>query len=148
MREIKTEIDISAPAEKVWDILMDINNWQQWNPIINQASGIAAAGSKLTITMKGKEGKNGPKYMPVIINFDAPNLFQWRAKMMAGFLFTNDKIFELKEIDSGTQLIHKEAFGGILVPMFWGNLQQHVPAMLDAMNEALKKSVESSSNQN
>ena len=141
MREIQTEIEIAAPLIKVWNILTDFDNWNEWNPIVNQASGVASLGSKLDITMCGKEGKggkDGPKYMPIITNLDEPTFFRWRAKMMAGFIFTNDKIFELEESDSGTRLIHKEAFSGILIPMFWSNLNKHVPSMLKSMNEALK----------
>ena len=61
---------------------------------------------------------------------------------MAGFLFTNDKVFELEETRFGTRLVHKELFGGILVPLFWGKLNSAVPSMLKSMNEALKKMAE------
>ena len=144
MRELRTEIEIATPATKVWSILTDFDNWKEWNPIVTQASGTASLGSKLSITMCGKDGKDGPKYMPSVTIFDEPKLFRWRAKMMAGFLFTNDKVFELEETASGTRLIHIEAFGGILVPMFWGNLNKHVPSMLKSMNDALKIKIEKS----
>ena len=143
MRELQTEIEISAPISKVWSILTDFDNWKDWNPI-SQASGAASLGSKLTITMCADKGKKPMKYMPVVTSFDAPKHFRWRGKMMAGFLMTNDKEFELQEIDSGTRLIHKELFSGLLVPMFWGKLNSGVVPMLTAMNEALKKRVESS----
>jgi uncharacterized protein YndB with AHSA1/START domain len=48
MREIRTEIDIAAPVTKVWNILTDFNQWNEWNPIVNQASGLATSGAKLT----------------------------------------------------------------------------------------------------
>ncbi len=44
MREIRTEIEIAVPPTKVWSILMDFDNWKEWSPIINQASGVAALG--------------------------------------------------------------------------------------------------------
>lgn len=147
MREIQTEIEISASLNTVWDVITDIGNWKEWSPIIVDASGASSPGSKLSITMIGEDGKDGPKYMPVITNNEKPNYFRWRAKMMAGFLFTNDKIFELEETDSGTLLTHKEAFGGILVPMFWSKLKEHVPSMLNSMNEALKIKIENSSSE-
>ena len=106
MREVRTEVEIAAPLKEVWSILTDFNSWKEWNPIVNQASGTASLGSKLRITMGGKNGKDGPKYMPVVTSFEEPKYFRWRATMMAGFLFTNDKVFELKENGAGTQLIH------------------------------------------
>lgn len=142
MREIRTEVKIAAPARKVWSILTAFDRWKEWNPIINQVSGTAALGSKLSVTMRGPGGKDGPKYMPVVTNFEEPKLFRWRGKMMSGFLFTNDKVFQLEETGSGTRLIHKELFSGMLVPLFWRKLNEHVPSMLKSMNEALKRTVE------
>jgi hypothetical protein len=137
MRELRTEIDIAAPITKVWNILTDFDHWKDWNPI-SQASGAASLGSKLTITMGGCEGKDGMKYRPIITHLEEPKSFRWRGVMMAGFLFTNDKVFELEETSSGTRLIHREEFSGLLVPMFWGKLNQGALPMLKSMNDALK----------
>lgn len=121
MQEIKTEIEISTPPSKVWSILIDINNWQEWSPIINASSGEASIGSKLSITMMGKEeGRDGPKYNPIIEELNEPQYFRWSAQMLAGFIFTNDKIFELEETKSGTRLTHIETFKGLLAPLFCG----------------------------
>lgn len=142
MREIRSEIEIAAPISKVWSLLTDFNSWKEWNPITNEASGDATIGSKLSFTMCGKNGKDGPKYSPTVIVCENPTLFRWRVKMMAGLLFTNDRIFELKETSTGTHLVNTEAFGGAMAAMSWGKLKQFVPPMLNSMNEALKKLAE------
>ena len=142
MRTLLTEIEIDAPVEKVWDILMDFEHWSDWNPIIKAGSGKAALESELSITMNGKDGKNGPKYAPVITIFEAPKDFRWRAKMIAGFIFTNDKVFELEPTSTGTRLIHKEEFGGLMVGLFWSKLNDGVVPMLNSMNKALKEHAE------
>jgi len=145
VQEIRTEIEISAPPSKVWSLLTDIDQWQEWSPIINESMGNAEVGETLEITMIGKEeGKNGPKYSPVITQLEEPKYFRWRAKMMAGFIFTNDKIFELVETKNGTRLIHKELFSGLLAPIFCGQMEQGVPPMLNSMNQALKEMAEKS----
>jgi hypothetical protein len=141
MREVRTDVEISAPIAKVWSVLMDFDNWKTWNPISN-ASGTASLGSKLNVEMCGKDGKAKQKYISVVTEFKKPKTFRWRAKMMAGFLFTNDKVFELEETLSGTRLIHKELFSGLLVPMFWSHFEKNVPSMLKTMNEALRKTAE------
>ena len=141
VREIRTEIEISAPPAKVWSILTEIGRWKEWSPVIVDASGNASLGSKLSITMCGKDGKKGkagPTYEPVITVFEAPKNFQWRATMLAGFIFTNGKVLELEESASGTRLVHKETFSGMMVPMMWGQMENSVPQMLNSMNEALK----------
>ncbi len=143
MREIKTEIEISAPVAQVWGILTNIDDWANWSPIINQSNGNAALGSAVNITMMSKEeGKDGPNYSPVITILDEQKLFRWRAKVLAGFIMTNDKVFELEETASGTRLIHKELFSGMMVPLFWSSVEKNVPTMLNTMNEALKTKAE------
>ena len=143
VQEIKTAIEISAPPSKVWPVLVDVNGWQQWNPIISHSSGTAAVGSKLSITMVGKEeGKDGPKYSPIITELDEPHYYRWRAHMLAEFIFTNEKIIELEKTDTGTRLTHIETFSGLLAPIMCGQMEIGVPPMLNSMNHALKKLAE------
>ena len=146
MRELRTEIEIAASTNKIWSILTDLERWGKWNPLVDTASGNTSLGSKLSITMRCEDGKDDPKYTPTITDFEKPKFFRWRATMMAGFLFTNDKIFELVETDSGTRLIHTEAFSGIFVPLFWGKLREGILPMLKTMNDALKIEAEKSPN--
>ena len=145
MREIRTEIEIAAPPTKVWSILIDVDNWKDWNPIVNQASGVASLGSELSFTMRGDDGKDGPSYKPIVTDFVEPKFFRWRGKMMAEFIMTNDKVFELEETGSGIRLIHKELFSGMMVPIMWSKFDEGVPPMLKSMNDALKRKAEKSS---
>ncbi len=142
MKEIKTEIEINAPLEKVWSVLTDFNNWKNWNPMVSDVSGVPSLGSKLSVSMCGKDGKAAQKYQPTITIFASPKLFSWRAKMGAEFLFTNDKIFELEKTSSGCRLVHKELFSGLMVTLFWKKMEAFVPGMLSSMNSALKKQIE------
>jgi len=143
VQEITTEIDISAPPEKVWGILTDIDNWQEWSPIIRNSRGTPAAGSELTITMAGKnEGEEGPTYQPVITDLEKPRYLRWRAKMLTGFIFTNYKVLELEASGTGTRLVHKEMFKGLLAPIMCGQMEKGVPPMLNSMNQALKELAE------
>ena len=138
MREVRTEIKINAPKAKVWDILMDFDTWAEWNPIVTKAGGSAAIGEALTMTMAGPDGGDAQSYSPVITEFSPPDSFRWNAKMGASFLFSNDKILELTETESGTHLVHSETFSGLMAAMMWGKMKAGVPPMLNSMNEALK----------
>ncbi len=142
MQEITTEIEIAAPPEKVWAILTDFNNWNKWNTTITKTSGDAALGSQLNISMRGHDGKDSNSYSPVITKLEAPKLLRWRAKMLAEFLFSNEKIVELKATDAGTKVIHKETFEGLMVKMFWSKMESGVPPILNKMNKALKETAE------
>lgn len=143
MQTVKTEIEIQAPPEKVWGIITDIGNWKEWSPTINASQGEAVVGSTVTITMMGKEaGKDGPEYSPKIIAMDEAKYFHWRAHMIAGFVFTNDKIIELERTDTGTKVTHKETFKGLMAALMKGQMEKGVPPMLNAMNNALKNIAE------
>ncbi len=143
MQTITTEIDIAAPPEKVWGILVDVEKWQAWSPVINASSGDAAVGSSVSITMIGKDaGKDGPTYSPEILQLDEPRILHWRAHMLTGFVFTNDKIIELQKTDTGTKLIHKETFKGMMAVLMKGQMEKGVSPILNAMNEALKQQAE------
>lgn len=83
-----------------------------------------------------------PTWNPIVNKVIGKASFRWRAKMIAKVLFTNDKIITLKESANGTQLSHVEAFSGLLVPLFWGKLEQGVIPMLTKMNKALQEKVE------
>lgn len=142
LHEVRTEIDIAAPPEKVWAIISDIDAWQEWNPIINASKGVAAEGYTLSITMVGKDGVDGPKYFPTIKHFEEPKYFHWQAEMITSAIMTNDKVFELEAIPSGTRLVHKELFTGMMVPIFCNKFDENVPPMLNSMNQALKELAE------
>ena len=143
LHEVRTEIDIVATPEEVWAVLSDINSWHEWSPIINHSVGDAELGSKLSIIMIGeRKYQDGPEYQPIITHINAPVYFHWRAEMLAGFVMTNDKVFELQATSNGTRLVHKELFTGMLVPIFSNKFDENIPLMLNAMNQALKVRVE------
>ena len=143
-KQLRTEIQISAPINQVWQVLTDFDHWKDWNPTVKQAGGSASVGSKLSISMSGGDCKE-MSYQPHVAEANSPTMFRWRATMIAGFLFTNDRVFELKEKNGGTELIHKEEFSGLMVPVFWKKMNQFVVPILEKMNKALKDKLEASS---
>ena len=142
MRELRTEIQIAAPIGRVWQVLTDFDHWQDWNPMVNQVSGNATLGSKLNITMRGPDAKDAMTYQPTLLEVNPPRSLRWRATMMSGMIFTNDRVFELSEKNGGTVLVNKEEFSGLMVPLFWGKMNQFVVPMLEKMNKALKDKLE------
>ena len=39
MKEIKTEIAINAPIDKIWNTLLDFKSYPNWNPFIIKVMG-------------------------------------------------------------------------------------------------------------
>ena len=95
--------------------------------------------------MRGPNAKDAMNYQPIVIEVNPPKSFRWRATMLSGLLFTNDRVFELKEINGMTELVNKEEFSGLMVPFFWNKMNGFVVPMLEKMNKALKEKVENKS---
>jgi uncharacterized membrane protein len=53
MRKFSTSIDIAAPAERVWQVMSDIDRWHEWTPSITSVkrlgAGALAIGSRALI---------------------------------------------------------------------------------------------------
>ena len=143
MRELRTEVKIKASIERVWEVLVDFGNWNEWNPTVKEINGESSIGSKLMITMIGEDCKE-MTYQSVVLQLIPPKIFRWRAKMLAGFIFKNDRVFELEEKEGQTILVHKEEYSGLMVPISWNKISQFALPVLEKMNEALKNKIEKS----
>jgi uncharacterized protein YndB with AHSA1/START domain len=67
-RVLATHIDIAAAPERVWEVLVDLPAWNEWNPFIPSIAGRLEVGTRLRMTvrppgMKAMEFK--PKVMAV-----------------------------------------------------------------------------------
>lgn len=142
MQQVITEIEISAPPEKVWSILTNFNHWTEWNTTITKASGETAINTQLNITMSNEIGKDSNAYSPIITQLEAPKRLRWQAKMMANFLFKNEKLVELEATETGTKMMHTEFFSGLMVKVFWGKMKDGVPLIMHKMNQDLKAAAE------
>ncbi|WP_081622464.1 SRPBCC domain-containing protein [Gordonia kroppenstedtii] len=71
-REVR---DISATPEQVYDVLTDLDGYDQWNPWVVRASGTVAAGSKVDVwpLLRGKE----QHYRHRILEADRGRRFVW-----------------------------------------------------------------------
>ena len=46
MKEIQTEIEINASAEKVWRVLIDFAAYSEWNPFVRRVEGEVSVGAR------------------------------------------------------------------------------------------------------
>ena len=142
MKEIKAEINIASTSNKVWETLMDLENWSQWNPIVNNIQGNLIVGSELSITMSDSKGTDAKKYRATITELNKEKRFSFIATMMAKFMFSAERIIEIKPTEKDALFIQREIYTGIMVSLFWKKLSTDALGMLNSMNEALKKEVE------
>ena len=145
MKELKTEINISAPKEKVWDILTDFERYPRWNPFIKSIKGTLKVRQRLEVQVQPPDS-GVFKFKPKVTSFKHQQEFSWLGSLLMYGIFDGRHIFEIEEnSDGSTTLIHREEFSGILVPFMWKQLNTKTRDGFELMNEALKKLAENES---
>ena len=58
MPKFEREVEIDAPVQKVWDVMIDPNHWPQWLPGVNAPLTVTSTGSEISAEWVG-EGQSG-----------------------------------------------------------------------------------------
>jgi len=142
MRSIKTEIIINASTEKVWDILMDHENYPNWNPFIKQISGVTEKGNSLSVTMQ-IENKNPMNFKPEVLTNKKLQEFRWKGKLFVSGLFDGEHYFLLEQLSQNqTKFIQGENFSGLLSGLLFKMIGKDTETGFNAMNEAIRLQIE------
>ncbi len=135
--QLHTTIDIPAPVEQVWKVLMDWKSYPDWNPFISQLMGQPNVGAQLSARIAGMS------FRPIVTALEPHKHFGWSGKLWFKGLFDGAHQFRLEPLPNGyTRLHHSESFSGLLVPIFKGQLLGKTQKGFEAMNQALKAQVE------
>jgi len=141
-KEIKTQIQINASPEKVWQVLTDFENQGKWNPFIRSITGSVNKGNKIKVVL-GPQGSKPMTFKPTVLAFDQNREFRWLGNLLFPGIFDGEHIFQLlKNEDGSTTFIHGEKFKGILVGLMAKKLDTEIKAGFEDMNRALKNRVE------
>jgi len=141
MKEIRTEIKINAPAEKVWNVLSDFEAYPEWNPFVKYIKGTVAVNNKIE-THIAPPGANAMTFKPRVLKFDTNKELRWLGHLLIPGLFDGEHIFELMANGNTTTFVQREEFRGILIPLFKKMLDVNTRQGFEAMNKALKERAE------
>ena len=140
--EINTQIIINAPPDKVWAVLIDFENYRNWNLFIKNIKGAPKVGSQISVSIAPPEGKR-MKFKPTVLAFEPNKEFSWIGKLLCKGVFDGEHKFELIDNGNGTTTFnHSETFKGILVSLFKKQLENSTRKGFELMNKNLKKWVE------
>jgi len=142
VHEIRTEIEIDAPVERVWDVLADFPSHAAWNPFVRSIQGRPAQGEKLVVHIQPPGGK-GMTFKPTVLVAEPRKELRWLGRLLFPGLFDGEHYFLLDPLPSGgTRLVHGEKFSGLLVAMARSSLDDGTRRGFMAMNDALKARAE------
>lgn len=141
-REIHTEIDIAAPASRVWQMLTDFEAHSSWNPFIRLLKGEVRQGARLEVLM-GPPGGREYGFKPTIVKLEPERELRWLGHLWIPGLFDGEHRFVIEpQGQSSVRFIQAERFTGLLVGLLMRNLEAGTREGFEVMNEALKRRAE------
>jgi len=141
--EVRTEIDIEASEDRIWEVLTNFEDFPNWNPFITRLSGTPEVGEKFEVTIHPPDS-NPMTFKPTCEEAVPGKQLRWLGTVILPRIFDGEHIFEIEDKGDGTsRFIQRENFRGILVPFMRKMLNNNTRRGFEAMNQALKDKCES-----
>lgn len=139
MKELRSQIEIEAPAERVWQVLTDFAAYPEWNPFIRRVSGRPEVEEQLVVRMR-PSGTRGLTFRPTVTRVEPNRQLHWLGHLLVPGLFDGEHMFEIEELDPDRVLfIQREVFKGLLVPLLARSLDRDTRRGFEEMNRALRE---------
>src|SRR5919199_2888663 len=125
MKRLHTEIEIHAPAERVWELLTDFAAYPQWNPFIRNISGRPVAGERLEVRLEPPGGR-GMTFKPRVLDAESERELRWLGRLLVPGLFDGEHSFTIEALeDDRVRFAQREVFRSLLVPLFARSLDNN-----------------------
>jgi len=137
VRQLVAEIEIAAPAQRVWEILTDVAAYREWNPFMPRLDGEVRVGARLRarLVIAG-----APTLRPRlrVTRVDPGRELAWVGR---GPLVRGERTMRIEPLDARrVRFAQRTEFTGPITPLL-GWLDRYRPGM-QAMNAALKARAE------
>ena len=147
MKVLHSEIEIDTPAERVWGVLTDFASYPQWNPFIRKIRGQPTKGERLEVRIE-PPGERGMIFKPKVLNAEPNRELRWLGHLLVPGLFDGEHSFTIQPLgENRVRFVQREAFKGVLVPLFVRSLETNTQLGFEEMNRALKERTEAASEQ-
>ena len=141
MKELRTEIDIQASPERVWQILTDLAKYPEWNPSINHAIGKAEVSE--TVDIDFQPDSKGLKLHCTVVKAEPNRELCWKYHVILPGLFRGEHSFIIEPTGANqVHFIDREVFDGLLVPLQAKAIDTDSRRGFEEMDRALKARAE------
>jgi hypothetical protein len=142
MKKLHSEIEIDAPAERVWRLLTDFASYPEWNPFIRSISGQPTPGERLEVRIEPPGGR-GMTFRPTVLTAEDNRELRWLGHLLVPGLFDGEHSLTIQPLgENRARFVQREAFKGLLVPLFRRSLDNNTQRGFEEMNRALKERAE------
>jgi hypothetical protein len=139
--ELRTEIEINAPPQRVFAILADFERYPEWNPFITSVAGTLAEHERVRMEISLPEGKTY-RLRPELLKVTPGEELRWRGVFLVAGLLDVEHFFLLSpKGESATRVVQGEDFSGRLLRFMTDRLTLTARGLV-YMNEALRKRAE------
>jgi hypothetical protein len=134
---IATAVEIDAPPARVWEVLVDLPAYAEWNPFVVQAAGKVAVGETLSLRM-ALPGWEPMTIEPRLLVVEPGRELRWTGRLLLPGLFDGEHAFLLTSLEDGrTRVDHVEDFAGLLLPLAKRLIHAGTVASFHALDAAL-----------
>ena len=142
MKELRSEIEIEASAERVWRMLTDFDAYPEWNPFIRIVSGRPEVEERLVVRMR-PSGTRGMTFRPTVTKVEPNRHLRWLGHLLVPGIFDGEHMFEIEEFERDrVRFVQREVFKGLLVPLLARSLDRDTQRGFEEMNRALRERIE------
>jgi uncharacterized protein YndB with AHSA1/START domain len=131
----RAEIMINADPESVWNVLIDVKNWPNWNPDVKNV----VMDQKFIVGSEFK-WKAGPGTITSKLQeIEKPKLLVWTGKTMGIHAV---HVWRLKPINGQTIISSEESWTGLMVSILSGRMQNTLKKSTESGLKYLKREIE------
>jgi hypothetical protein len=144
VRELRHEIEIDAPPERVWAVVTDFAAYPGWNPFIRQISGELREGARLEVRIE-PPGARATTFKPTVRTVEANRELRWLGRLLVPGIVDGEHSLRIEPLEGGrSRFVQSERFSGVLVGFLKGTLAK-TEAGFEQMNAELKARAEQAS---
>jgi hypothetical protein len=143
MASLYTEINISAPKQRVWQVLIQKDRWKHWNTFLFDCDSKVPfqQGKEVFLSLRRLPNEEETQFEPLVTRVQPNICLSWVSSIPG---FRNEYMFELQEIGVGrTKYVHKTDYSGILTRAFLPFIREDEQQGIQRMARELKRYVES-----
>ncbi len=138
-QDIDTSITIQANPEDIWKTLLDLEAYEDWNPMLRNVQTGLAIGDAVSFEVL-RDDKKPLKLNARITLREEDKALSWKGGN--SLLLSGHHYCRIEKAENGQcRFYHGERFTGLLLPLLRPILRD-APAQYEAMNDALKARLE------
>jgi hypothetical protein len=126
-REYSVAVSIGAPAQRVWDLLVDAPGYKGWNDSVVSIDGPIESGRTIKLVPAVDPGRT---FVLKVTAMEPPHRLVWTGGMPLG-LFTGTRTFVIESADAGCRFSMSEVYTGLMS----GLIFKSIPDLNDSFKQ-------------